>query len=102
MAYHLAVEYGEQFALVVPVSGRLAVPAPDMSTPPIDLRVHAFHGRSDHVVPFAEGRVTASKLEEHGLDVTFTEFNGGHLDLFRGMNAEIIGVIAEGLRAAQL
>jgi predicted esterase len=52
--------------------------------------VFVSHGRSDPVLPFAEGASIESLLKPYGVPVTFVPFEGGH---------QIPAAVVEQLRA---
>ncbi len=97
MAYYQALKYGNNYSYVFPISGMLSQEylADNSSTP--GAKVFAYHGKSDDVVSFGSGMNAAKLLREHGVDVKFTKFNGGHLGIFTNMKSEITQAIEQKL-----
>jgi predicted esterase len=95
MAYYQAVNYGDQYSYIFPVSGQLSYDQLGNGDSRPGAHVHAFHGKSDNVVSFSGGSNAVVILQEQGVDVEFTEFDGGHHGIFTNMKSQITKVVEE-------
>jgi phospholipase/carboxylesterase len=95
MAYYQSVNHGNQYAYIFPISGQLSYEQLGEGESMIDANVHAFHGKSDTVVSVSGGRKAVSILQEQGVDVDFTEFDGGHHGIFTNMKSQITLAVEE-------
>ncbi len=99
MAYYQSVKYGDTYSRIFPVSGQLSDTAlgDDLSSPGAD--VLAFHGTSDRVVSIGGGKMAVKVLQDKGVRVTFTEFDGGHHGIFTNMKSEITKAVEQQLES---
>jgi len=99
MAYYQSVNYGVDYAYIFAVSGKLATDmlgeAPFQPGAP----VFAFHGDNDKVISVGGGREAIRILKERGVEVTYFEFEGGHLGMFTDMKTEITLALEEKLKS---
>ena len=93
MAYYQAVKHGYSYSYILPISGKLSIDllGDDSSNPGAD--VHAFHGTTDKVLSINGGRNAVKILKSKGINVSFTEFDGGHLGVFKSMKSDITNSI---------
>ena len=98
MAYYQAVKHGNCYSYIFPVSGLLSNEQLGKSSSKPDSQVFAYHGKSDDVVPFSAGEKAVNILKNKKVNVSFTEFEGGHLALFSEMKYQITQAIEEKLR----
>lgn len=99
MAYYQAARHGDLYGGVVPVSGRLTREMIGGDPVPSAVVVRAFHGRGDSVVQVGGGRHAARLLRDAGIDIELTEFDGGHLGLFRESKPLVTAALAEALES---
>lgn len=95
MAYYQAVNYGDMYSYIFPVSGNLSYDQLGEGDSTPGAPVHAFHGKSDSIVSFSGGKQAVKILEEQGVAVKFTEFKGGHHGIFIEMKSQITQAIEE-------
>jgi predicted esterase len=95
MAYYQAVNYGDQYSYIFPVSGSLSYDQLGDGESSPGAQVHAYHGKSDSVVSFSGGKRAVKILNEEGVTVDLTEFKGGHHGIFNEMKLQITKVIEE-------
>lgn len=95
MAYYQAVNYGDKYSYIFPVSGNLSYDQLGEEESNPGAPVHAFHGKSDSVVSFSGGKKAVKILEEQGVEVEFTVFKGGHHGIFIEMKSQITQDIEE-------
>jgi len=75
-ALSLGVSNGDLFTHLIAFSaGFYALTAPVVGKP----RVYQSHGTADGVLPFSYGLDISELLREQGYDVTFEQFDGGHV-----------------------
>lgn len=93
MAYYQAVKHGRSYSYIFPVSGNLSndLLGDDSSDP--GAKVYAYHGKSDNVLSVGGGRNAAEILSSKGIDVSLTEFDGGHLGIFKSMKTDITNAV---------
>jgi len=89
MAYYQAVKHGDSYAYIFPISGLLFKEQLGGRSSKPGAKVFAYHGKSDEVVSFSAGQKAISLLKKKGVNVNFTEFEGGHNGLFSEMKPEI-------------
>ncbi|VAW77720.1 hypothetical protein MNBD_GAMMA15-1481 [hydrothermal vent metagenome] len=89
MAYYQAVKHGSSYSYIFPISGKLSkdLLGDDLSSP--GARVHAFHGKKDNVLSVSGGRNAVKLLTSMGINASLTEFDGGHLGIFKSMKTDI-------------
>ena len=97
MAYYQAVNHGDTWSCIVAVSGQLTEERLGGEPARPGAEVHAFHGKSDNVVALGGGKSAVRLLREKGVDVTLTEFAGGHLGIFTDMKSEITHTVEQQL-----
>ncbi|MFW5446824.1 MAG: alpha/beta hydrolase, partial [Methylophagaceae bacterium] len=99
MAYYQAVQHGDDYSHIFPISGRLVKQDLGNQVAQPSSSVHAFHGKSDSVVSFSGGKKAVSVLKSKGVTIQFTEFDGGHHGVFVEMKTEITQSVEEKLEA---
>jgi len=97
MAYYQAVNHGDTYSYIVAVSGQLAENRLGDEPSKPGAEVHAFHGKSDNVVAVGGGKGAVRLLQARGVNVTLTEFGGGHLGIFTDMKPEITRTVDQQL-----
>ena len=97
MAYYQAVNHGDTYSCIVAVSGQLAEARLGNEPSRPGAEVRAFHGKSDNVVAFGGGKGAVRLLQARGVNVTLTEFAGGHLGIFTDMKSEITRTVDQKL-----
>ncbi len=95
MAYYQAVNHGQQYSYIFPVSGQLTDEQLGEGESRPGASVYAYHGKSDSVVGFGGGKSAVKILQEQGVNVTFTEFEGGHHGIFTDMKTPITQAVEE-------
>ncbi|VAX28411.1 hypothetical protein MNBD_NITROSPIRAE01-586 [hydrothermal vent metagenome] len=98
MAYYQALKHGDRYAYIFPVSGRLSKNLLGDEAIRIGAEVIAFHGMSDSVVSINGGKEAVALLRKSGTDVIFSEFKGGHLEIFTTMKSTITEAIEEKIK----
>ena len=93
MAYYQAVTHGNRYSYIFPVSGNLSNDLLGGHSSSPGARVYAFHGINDKVLSVDGGRNAVSLLKSMGVDVRLTEFDGGHLGLFKSMKTNITNAV---------
>lgn len=93
MAYYQAVKHGSSYSHIFPISGKLSkdLLGDDSSNP--GARVYAFHGKKDNVLSVSGGRNAVKLLTSMGITASLTEFDGGHLGIFKSMKTNITNAI---------
>jgi len=99
MAYYQAAKFGEDYAYVFAVSGKMKPELLGAEPFQPGAPVFAFHGTKDDVISVRGGWETVGLLKENGVEVTMTEFEGNHHGLFTNMKAEITGAIEQKLQS---
>jgi len=89
MAYYQALKFGDSYAYIFPIAGRLSKQYLNSEPNRPGAKVYAYHGKGDKLVPFASGKHASELLQKSGVKVKFTEFDGGHLGLFTSMKSTI-------------
>lgn len=97
MAYYQALKHGDRYSYIFPVSGQLSKNLLGDETLSIGAQVIAFHGLNDTVISIRAGKEAVHLLKKNGVDVSFSEFKGGHLGVFTGMKSKITEAIEEKL-----
>ena len=80
MALYLGLHHSDRFAGVFAVSGKLDqeyYPATE-GLVSVTAPIYTYHGKTDPVIPFAEGKKVATKFRQYSPQVYFKEFEGGH------------------------
>ena len=95
MAYYQAVNHGDSYSFIFPVSGQLTNAHLGDKSVNVGAKVFPYHGKSDNVLSFGGGKAAASLLKAKGVFVRFTEFDGGHLGIFTTMKAAITQAVEE-------
>ncbi len=98
MAYYQAIKHGDRYAYIFPVSGRLSKDLLGDEAIRTGAEVIAFHGMSDSVVSINGGKEAVALLRENGADVIFSEFKGGHLEIFTAMKSTITEAIEDKIK----
>ncbi len=98
MAYYQAVKHGNRYSYIFPVSGGLSNKLLGNESSRPGAKVHAFHGRNDSVVSIYKGKNAVNILRAKGIDVRFTEFDGGHHGIFLDMKPKITQAIEQELK----
>ena len=97
MAYYQAINHGDSFSYIFSISSLLdKEKLGDNSSRP-GAKVYAYHGKSDEVIPFSEGKKTVNLLKKKKVSVSFIEFEGSHRGIFSDMKSEITHAIEEKL-----
>ncbi|PCJ13060.1 MAG: hypothetical protein COA75_13005 [Cellvibrionales bacterium] len=98
-AYYQALTHGDSYSYIIPISGKLTKDL--LGDAPIrrGAKVFAFHGNKDSVVSITGGRSAERILREHGIDVRFVEFNGGHHGIVNEIRTEITVLLEEKLES---
>ncbi|HTA92569.1 MAG TPA: dienelactone hydrolase family protein [Polyangiaceae bacterium] len=80
LSVELALTGNEPLDRVAVLSGALLVDAAAHLSAPRSVRPPVFisHGRQDQRLPFAGGERMKTELEQHGFEVTWRPFDGGH------------------------
>lgn len=99
MAYYQALQHGNYYSHIFPISGRLTQQDIGDQTGQTSSNVHAYHGKSDSVVSFSSGMSAVKILESEGATVDFTPFDGGHHGIFAEMKSEITHAVEEKLES---
>ncbi|NOQ37217.1 MAG: hypothetical protein GQ569_15210 [Methylococcaceae bacterium] len=99
MAYYQAVKHGNSYSYIFPISSLLASEKLGDSSSQPSAKVYAYHGKSDTVIPFSEGKKTVKLLKKKKVEVSFIPFEGGHHGLFSEMKSEITQAIEERLQS---
>jgi predicted esterase len=99
MAYYQAAKHGNQYSYVFPISGQLTSDQLGKLNAHPSAKVHAYHGRNDAVLSISGGRAAVEILRKNGVEVEFTEFEGGHLGVFTDMKPVITRAIEKELAA---
>ncbi len=97
MAYYQAVNHGDTYSYIIAVSGQLNETRLGGEPSRPGAEVHAFHGKSDTVVGVGGGKGAVRLLQARGVNVTMTEFAGGHLGIFTDMKSEITRAVEQQL-----
>ncbi|RKZ16760.1 hypothetical protein DRQ53_05390 [bacterium] len=100
MAYYQAARHGETWSSVIAVSGRLTEQQLGGAVATSTAVVHAYHGKSDSVVPIGGGKSAVRLLQSGGVRAELHEFDGGHLGIFTEMKVEITRAVERELEAA--
>ncbi len=95
MAYYQAVKYGDSYSYIFPVSGQLSKELLGDKPFKHGAKVFAFHGKKDSVVSFSGGKQAVDILQEHGVEVNFIEFDGGHHGIFTDMKFKITQAVED-------
>ncbi len=95
MAYYQAVNYGDLYSYIFPISSNLSLERLGEGGARPGALVHAFHGKNDSVVSVSGGREAVKILNEEGVTVDFTEFDGGHHGVFLDMKSKITQTVEE-------
>ena len=95
MAYYQAVKYGNTYSYIFPVSGRLTHKLLGDGSFRPGAEVFAFHGKNDNVISFSKGKAAVNILQDNGIKVNFTEFDGGHHGIFTDMKSTITQAIEQ-------
>ncbi len=98
MSYYQAALFGKSYSYIFPISGRLNKTLLGDAGFGQGANVFSFHGRQDNVVSFSSGSNASKLLQQNGITVIFTEFDGGHLGFFRSMKSEITTLIEDKLQ----
>ena len=93
MAYYQAATHGERYAAIFPVSGSLSKTHLGNREIQREGVVRAYHGKSDSVVGFGNGKNAVDLLRGKGVRASFTEFEGGHHGIFKQMKTEITDAV---------
>ncbi len=93
MAYYQAVTHGNNYSYIFPVSGNLSNDLLGGNSSNPGATVYAFHGIKDKVLSVNAGRNAVSLLKSMGINVRLTEFDGGHLGIFKSMKTNITNAI---------
>ena len=97
MAYYQAVKHGYSYSYIFPISALLSKEQLGKGSYKSDVKVYAYHGKSDEVVPFSAGKKAVKLLKRKKVNITFTEFDSGHQGPFTDMKAEITKAVEEKL-----
>lgn len=95
MAYYQAVKHGDSYSYIFPVSGLLYQEQLGDDSSQVNAKVYAYHGKSDTVVPFSEGKNAFKLLKKNGVSVCFTAFEGDHHAVFSEMKSEITQAVEQ-------
>ncbi len=93
MAYYQALRFGNSFSYVFPVSGHLTENVFGNNRVQTAAPVYAYHGTKDNVLSISGGRKAVKLLKSKGAIVKMTEFDGGHLGIFKNMKSEITSIL---------
>jgi len=97
MAYYQALKHGNSYSYIFPVSGLLyPEQLGDVSTQ-INAKVFAYHGKSDAVVSFSDGKNAYKLLKKNKVNINFIAFDGGHHAIFDQMKSEITAKVQQKL-----
>ena len=89
MAYYQALKYGDDYSVIVSVSGIMSKDFLGNTEFRTGANVLAYHGKSDNVLAITGANQAIKLLQSHNVDVDFTAFEGGHLGVFTNMKTEI-------------
>ena len=79
LTYMAGLAHPDRFAAIASFGGWLDDKLTDeVLAQAKDLQVLIVHGTEDKVVPYEAGKNAYKRLEKHGYEVTFEEFEGGH------------------------
>ncbi|VAW66928.1 hypothetical protein MNBD_GAMMA10-320 [hydrothermal vent metagenome] len=95
MAYYQAIKYGYSYSYIFPISGKLSKDLSGDKLSSLGAKVYAYHGKKDRVLPVNGGREAVKILKSKGVNVRFTEFDGGHLGIFKSMKSSITDTVEE-------
>lgn len=101
-AYYQAVKHGNCYSYIFPISSLLAKEKLGDSSSNPSAKVYAYHGKSDDVIPFSEGKKTVNLLKKKKVNVSFTEFEGGHHGVFTDMKSPLTQAIEEKLKCLEV
>ncbi len=99
MAYYQAVKQGDSYSYIFPISSLLSKEKLGSTSSKPSAKVYAYHGKSDEVIAFSEGKKTVNLLKKNKVSVCFTEFESGHHGLFAEMKSEITQAIEKKLKS---
>jgi len=97
MAYYQAVKHGNSYSYIFPVSGLLTNEQLGKGRLRSNVRVYAYHGKSDEVIPFSAAKKAVHILKKNKVLVSFTAFESGHQGIFSDMKSEITQIVEEKL-----
>jgi len=89
MAYYQAIKHGDSYSYIFSISSLLAKEKLGSTSSEPGAKVYAYHGKSDEVIAFSEGKKTFKLLKRKKVNICFTGFEGGHHGLFAEMKSEI-------------
>ena len=95
MAYYQAAKYGNSYSYIFPVSGQLSNEHLGDATFRPGAKVIAFHGKNDSVISISGGKNAVNILQVKGVNVMFSEFDGGHHGIFTDMKSKITQAIEQ-------
>jgi len=95
MAYYQAVKHGDSYSYIFPISGKFSIDLLGDDSSNSGAEVYAFHGENDQVLSINGGRHAVEILKSKGVNVSLTEFEGGHLGVFKSMKSAITSAIEE-------
>lgn len=98
MAYYQAVKHGNKYSYIFPISGLLFNEQLGGRASNLAASVYAYHGKSDEVVSFLDGKKAVNLLKKKGVGISFIEFESGHHGFFSGMKLIITQHVEEQLR----
>lgn len=99
MAYYQAVKHGNKYSNIFPISGLLFNEQLGGRVSKPAASVYAYHGKSDEVVSFLDGKKAANLLKKKGVGIRFIEFESGHHGFFSDMKLVITQNVEERLRS---
>ena len=83
------------YSYIFPISGGLLKTWLDNGSTNTGAEVIAFHGKNDELVSISEARQAVNILQDYGIEVNLTEFDGGHLGIFTNMKSAITQAVEE-------
>ena len=102
MAYYQAVKHGDSYTYIFPISSLLSKEKLGGVLSKRSAKVFAYHGKSDELIPFSEGKKTFKLLKRKKVNICFTEFECGHHGLFAEMKSEITQTVENKLKSLSM
>ena len=99
MAYYQAVKHGDSYSYIFPISSLLAKEKLGGTSSNPGAKVYAYHGKSDEVIAFSEGKKTFKLLKRKKVNICFTEFESGHHGIYTDMKPKITQAVENKLNS---
>ena len=99
MAYYQAVKHGNSYSYIFPISGTLSTKEFGSGASKTGAKVFAFHGTKDQVIAISGGKTAEKILQDNGVTVKFTEFDGGHHGIYTNMKSKITHAVEQKMRS---